>query len=140
MATTPNNNVGHFTFNHQAIEAADTKFGIAIAECESCIERFGRSLCLWHEAVWEGVELVNSCMETSPTYKQAFAEDEKRPALITTDNTTAEKLTFTFGFNNGEPTAALFIGDAPDPVAFMPRDFLYIAANQSWGDEVSAYQ
>jgi len=36
-----------------------------------------------------------------------------------------------FGFFKGEPTAAVFVGDAEEPI-LIPRDALMVAAHQGW--------
>jgi hypothetical protein len=56
---------------------------------------------------------------------------EERPTLETTEPSTGRRLQLAFGYVDGAPMAALFVGDAEEPV-LLPRDFLAAALEQGW--------
>jgi len=66
--------------------------------------------------------------------KTTDTTETARPSLCTIDPQTGNKLEIAFGYLNGEPVAALFIGDDTTPAAFLDRDFLEIASSQGWAD------
>ena len=57
----------------------------------------------------------------------------EHPTLHWHDPKTGDELAFHFGYWNDEPTAALFVGDADDPV-MIPREAL-LEALKGWSME-----
>ena len=47
------------------------------------------------------------------------------------DPSSGQAVQIAFGFFQGEPTAAVFVGDADEPI-LIPRDALLVAAHQGW--------
>jgi hypothetical protein len=61
------------------------------------------------------------------------ASDTPHPSLVTVEpGTNGREVTLAFGYVEGRPTGALFVGDSERPI-LLPQQYLQIAAEQGWG-------